>query len=160
NMNLVASSIEAHATGQDLVVLNPFWMGITFQRYYKGAAGWVTVPPLSDVRIVRYDLVKATMERPHPLDPVFARIAKTLQAGGRGFWVQGFRETDTGSPPALPPAPLAKTGWYLVPYLLGWSRQASYFIETHALGADYVDLRPDVPVLPYENATIHIVTGW
>ncbi len=160
NVDAVAANVGKQATAGDVIVLNPFWIGITFQRYYKGPARWVTIPPLEDVHIVRFDLVKAAMASANPLDPAFEAMARTLQSGHRVFWVQGLPVSENGVPAALPPAPLPNTGWYLGPYLFGWARQASYYLESHGLRTEIMDSRAGGPVLGYENVAVTIVAGW
>ena len=137
----------------------PFWIGITFQRYYKGPATSVTVPPL-DVHIVRFDLFKEAMTRPNPMDPVLEAMANALKSGHRVWWVQGMGSVESGPPPVLPPAPLPDSGWYIEPYLLGWARQAAYHLESHGQRAEVLDTRPGGRVLPYENVAVTMVSGW
>jgi len=159
NIDVAASKIAKSAAPGDLVVLNPFWLGITFKRYYKGPAEVVTVPPLEDVHIVRYDLVKAAMARPGAVAPALDAAAKALQSGHRVWWVAGLPIRED-PPPVLPPAPLPGSGWYLGPYLFGWGRQAEYFLETHGAKADFLDVRASGPVAIYENVAVTTVSGW
>jgi hypothetical protein len=160
NIDVVASKIGEHAVAGDVVVLNPFWLGITFQRYYKGPAKLVTIPPLEDVRIARYDLVKAAMARPGALDPALEAIAKALQSGHHVWWVAGIPLGPHKTPTVLPPAPLPDSGWDIGPYLFGWARQAAYFLESHCLQADQVDVRVSGLVADYENVVLMSVSGW
>jgi hypothetical protein len=161
NVDVVAGRMGEQAAAGDAIVLNPFWIGITFQRYYKGPARWVTIPPLEDVHIVRFDLVKAAMARPDPLDPALETMAKALRSGHRVFWVQGLGGVDESeAPPPLPPAPLPDSGWYLGPYLYGWARQATYFLQSHGLRSEIMDTRVGGPVLGYENVAVTIISGW
>jgi hypothetical protein len=159
NIDVAASKIAKNAALGDLVVLYPFWLGIAFQRYYKGPAEVVTVPPLEDVHIVRYDLVKAAMARSGSVDPTLDAAAKTLQSGHRVWWVAGL-PLRQDPPPVLPPAPLPGSGWYLGPYLFGWGRQAEYFLETHGTKVDFLDVRAKGPVDIYENVAVATVSGW
>jgi hypothetical protein len=39
SMDLVASIIEQEARADDLVILNPWYLGVSFNRYYQGAYG-------------------------------------------------------------------------------------------------------------------------
>src|SRR5437899_633264 len=59
NVDLLAASLGERAAKDDLIVVTPWYMGITFERYYRGAAPWKTVPPLESHSFHRYDLIKA-----------------------------------------------------------------------------------------------------
>ena len=161
NVDVVAANLGKQATAGDAIVLNPFWLGLTFQRYYHGQAAWVTVPPLDDVHIVRYDLAKTAMTRPNSVDPVLETMAKALQSGHRVWWVAGISTGADNVPPhILPPAPLPGTGWYLGPYLLSWGRQAAYLLETHAVNSETMEVHPGGPVMSYEDVRVTAVSGW
>jgi hypothetical protein len=159
NVDVVASKIGESAAAGDVIVLAPFWLAITFQRYYKGPAKFVTIPPLEDVHIARYDLVKAAMGRPGAVDPALETMAKALQSGHRVWWVAGI-PLGPHNPPPLPPAPLPGSGWNIGPYLHGWARQAANFLESHCLQADQVDVRASGLVTDYENVVLMTVSGW
>ncbi len=160
NVDVVAARVGQQATAEDTIVLDPFWIGITFQRYYKGPAKWVTLPPLEDVHICRFDLVKAAMARPNPLGPVLETMSKTLQSGHRVFYLQSLAVTLNGAPPVLPPAPHPKTGWYFGPYLFGWARQAMYSLQSHGMRSEPLDAPTDGPTIGYEDVAVTIVSGW
>ena len=161
NIDVVAEKMSKQVTAGDTIVLNPFWLGMTFQRYYHGPAAWVTLPPIEDVSIVRYDLVKAAMARPRPIDPTLEAMAKSLQSGHRIWWVGGISTgPDNEIPRILPPAPLPNTGWSIGPYLLSWGRQAAHLVELHAVKAEVMEARTEGPVSNYEHAAVTIVSGW
>jgi hypothetical protein len=161
NVDLVAASLSERAVAGDTIVLNPFWLGMPFQRYYHGPAAWVTVPPLEDLRIVRYDQVKAAMARTGAVNPTLEAMARTLQSGHKIWWVAGM-QTGTENQPArvLPPAPLPGSGWFIGPYLMDWGRQAAYLLESHGTKAEILEVHPPGPVASYENVTVTTVSGW
>jgi dolichyl-phosphate-mannose-protein mannosyltransferase len=161
NVDVVAAGIAKQVTAGDVIVLNPFWIGMTFQRYYQGQTPWVTVPPLEDVHIVRYDLVKVAMTRPTSVNPVLEKMAEALRSGHRVWWVGGFPAgADNEKPQILPPPPLPGTGWYLNPYLFSWGRQAAHLLESHGLESSPVEFPVNGPVSVYENVTVTVVSGW
>ncbi|HZI89403.1 MAG TPA: hypothetical protein VFD83_03015, partial [Candidatus Polarisedimenticolia bacterium] len=41
SVDVAAARVGAKAAPEDLIVLNPFWIGMPFQRYYHGPARWV-----------------------------------------------------------------------------------------------------------------------
>ncbi len=62
NADLVAQDIEQRAGPRDLILVNEWYRGISFHRYYRGDTRWMTVPRLADHQMHRFDLVKAKME--------------------------------------------------------------------------------------------------
>ena len=72
----------------DLILINPFPFGISFQHYYRGAARIETIPPLSDLRSHRADLLKEKMMSAEPLAPVLQEMEETLR-NGRTIWLIG-----------------------------------------------------------------------
>ena len=159
NMDLVASILAKRASAGDVVVVYPFFFGVSFHRYYHGPAAWLTIPPISDLRIHRYDLLKRLMSRPQPIEPVYASVAQALRTGHKVWLVGGLPPSDPKHVP-LPPPPLPNTGWYMGPYMFSWGREAAGFLESHALSAEVVDTSTGEPVSHYENASIQVLAGW
>lgn len=161
NMDQVAETLEKSAVPGDLVVVSPWYYGISFSRYYQGRAPWTTVPPLSDLSLYRYDLLKKALADSDPLMPVLSRAAESLKSGGNIWLVGDYPVLRPGSaPPRLPPAPQASWGWYSGPYLMNWSAQVSYFLQTHAASGE--SLTPTDPGIsnPDERIRLESVSGW
>jgi hypothetical protein len=113
HVDLLARRLAAEAALGDLIVVAPWYCGITFDRYYKGSAAWSTLPPLQDHSLHRYDLLRAQLQNRDAIQPVLGQIAATLQAGNT-VWVAGHMHIfRAGTPPPddLPPAPLPGSGW-------------------------------------------------
>ena len=133
NIDLVVSRLNELTAKGDLIVVSPFYYGITLQRYYRGPAASITVPPIEDLELTRLDLVKSQMAKENPLQPVFDRIESTLQSG-QAVWVVG----SIGLPPAgeqpqiVPPAPGGPHGWWAADYYRSWPVQLGYFMRSHA----------------------------
>jgi hypothetical protein len=89
NVDLVAARVKALSAPEDLVIVNPWWLGISFNRYYHGEASWATLPAVHDHRVHRYDIIKKKMNDLDPIEPDLARIVHTLHSG-RKVWVAGF----------------------------------------------------------------------
>jgi hypothetical protein len=157
NIDAIATRLNAGAGSADLVIANPWLLGVVLSHYYKGAAPLVTVPPLDDFSVHRYDLVKAAMMTGDPLEPLFARIKRTLETGHRVWFVGEITFDPAHAPGRMPPPPLPGSAWNVGPYQEGWGEQAGYFIGTHAL-----DRRPVTTVAGgrYENQRLTIFTGW
>jgi len=161
NVDLVIQELEKISSAEDFILVEPWFFGVSFNRYYRGAANWMTLPALADHRIHRYDLVKAKMESSDPIDDVLHNVAKTLQSGNR-VWVVGsiyFPESEAAVP-SLPPAPNSPWGWHEWPYLEAWSLQVNFFLLTHGMRSQFVRIPVDDPVNEFENLQLMVVQGW
>ncbi len=159
NIDLVSARVEQMAGPSDLVVVYPWYLGVSFRRYYKGAAPWTTIPEISDLRFHRYDLVKARMMEKAPLASVLERIGQTLRSGNR-VWIVGLlpraRVGETGVP-ALPPAPGSVYGWNEQVYNYVWGRQTLDFIARAAAKWDVVPIDSKDPINNFENVALQVV---
>jgi hypothetical protein len=161
NIDLVIQELEKFSSAEDFILVEPWFYGVSFNRYYRGAANWMTLPALADNRIHRYDLVKAKMESSDPIDDVLHNVVKTLQSGNR-VWVVGsiyFPESEAAVP-SLPPAPNSPWGWSDWPYLEAWLLQVNFFLLTHGQRSQFVRIPVDDPVSEYENVQLLVVQGW
>jgi len=164
NVDLIANALNRTATNNDLIIVNPWYAGVTFDRYYHGAAKWNTLPPLEDHRFHRYDLVKMqmiTQNQTEVVAPVNASIRETLMRDGKVYLVGGLHFLKNGEPPqVLPPAPHPKWGWLDGPYYDAWSTQVAAFIQQHAKNARAIKAPAGQPVADYENLQLFVVEGW
>ncbi len=161
NIDLVIQELEKLSSAEDLILVEPWFYGVSFNRYYKGAANWMTLPAIADHTIHRYDLVKVKMESSNPVDDILRDLSKTLQSGNR-VWVVGdiyFPESEAAVP-FLPPAPNSPWGWLVSPYIEAWSLQVNAFLLTHGLKAQFVRIPVDGPVNGFENVQLMVVQGW
>lgn len=161
NLDLIAARLHQEAGPKDLILVYPWYHGVTFNRYYTGAAPWTTLPALADWRIHRYELLKEKLAAMAPIKPVLDRIAQTLASGNR-LWIVGDLPTpepgETG-PPDLPPAPEGPQGWLDVPYSYVWGRQVEQFIAVRGGRMEAVPVGPTNGVSIYEKASLSVVTG-
>lgn len=106
NVDVIASVLQRAASPEDLIVLSPWYCAVTFERYYRGRAPWTPAPPIKQLGLHHYDLLKEAMATADPQRPVFDRIATTLGAGHR-VWVVGTLPllAPGQRPPNLAPAP-------------------------------------------------------
>jgi uncharacterized membrane protein len=159
NIDLIAEKLEATAAKDDLIILNGWEIGITFDRYYRGPTPWMTIPPLDSHKLHRYDLVKVLMSAPDPMQPVFEAMTRTLRSGRRIWIIGGLPVFQPGQQPdTLPPPPLPRSGWQLPPYEVNWVGQAGFFLQNHATSAavEHVGQR----VNSYECPVLEIANGW
>lgn len=161
NIDLLADHIEASAAPEDLVLVNPWYFGVSFQRYYSGKTPWMTLPDLADHRFHRYDLFKSRMMEPDPIRNVLEAVERTLRAGRQVWLVGGVSVPPPGQPPlTLPPAPNSRYGWMDVPYRDAWSQQLGAFLRDHALQGSVVEIPTGNPVSPLEDVPLITARGW
>jgi hypothetical protein len=161
NVDRVASKLGGLAVSGDLIVVSPWYIGITFDRYYHGRADWVTVPPMASHAMHRYDLLKVKMMTPGAIAPVLDQIGEALRTGHRVFWVGDFFLPRPGEVPADPPAaPGARWGWADSPYYRRWGLLAGYLIQSHAKAAERIEVPLQQKVAVYENAGLQVFSGW
>jgi hypothetical protein len=161
SMDFVASAMARKARPQDLVIVNPWYLGVSFSRYYRGSAPWMTFPGLQETALHRYDLLKERMRQPEAISEDIARISSTLQRGGR-VWVVG--QLDAVNPevqitPLLPP-PLPETGWWSGPYLLNWSQLLTSTLAANSHQAAMVPVYADRMINPLESPKVAVFQGW
>jgi hypothetical protein len=162
NVDTTAQVLKAQAGPRDLIIVNPWFVGISFGRYYQGSADWKTLPNLSDHRMHRYDLLMDRMRSDAPIADVLAAAQRTLASGGR-VWVAGsFQAPPPGKePPRLGPAPGGSPwGWQDAPYSISWSAQLGAFLRDHALRSGEVEVPTPEPVSDFERLRLHVFEGW
>lgn len=160
NVDIVAATLQKNAQPADLIVISPWYLGISFNWYYGGDTPWITVPNITDHRVHRYDLIKANMSQPDPLHDVRDKIAGTLRSGGRIWWVGGIQFPHDGEEPLLlPPAPDPQFGWREQAYVKAWSQQLGAFLQSHVTQGAVI-LTPERGVNPLENVPLFVVYGW
>ena len=162
NVDRLARQLADKAAPQDFVIVTPWYCGITFERYFKAPTPWQTLPPLADHSRHRYDLVQEQMKTPNALQPVFDKIAATLQSGHK-VWVVGhlqIPEPGAPLPGDLPPPPLENFGWSDLPYSARWATQAAGFLENHSLQFERVGPETHSNVRYYENLQLFEASGW
>jgi hypothetical protein len=160
NVDLIANWLGSQANSGDLIVVNPWFFCVPFNRYYRGNAPWVTVPILSERRIHRYDLIRDKMSEEDPLQDVRPAIERTLRNRGRVYLVGGVQLINEEERAlVLPVAPRSQYGWNYLPYVVAWSQQIAEFLQAH------VQTSAEVPPLaervnPEENVPLWQVAGW
>jgi hypothetical protein len=165
NVDLVAAQLQQHAKPGDLILVSPYFFGITFDRYYKGSVAWTTLPPIRDQRFHRFDLLGEALCSKALLDNVLSRMANTL-ASGHELWLVGDwppPQPGEAAPPELPDAP--PPGQHLdfdesSFCTFVWERQAAFLVGTRAQHAARVPVQPATPISEVEDARLIRVRGW
>ena len=162
NVDLLCPRLVAEAAPEDLVVVSPWYCGITFQRYFKTATPWETAPPISDHSLARYDLVHEQMKKTNAMQPLIERAEATLRAGHR-VWLVGMMavpEPGVPVPGDLPPPPLPHSDWADRPYTETWVLQMNQFLSNHSREFKMVFETPQGNLNFMENLQLYRVEGW
>jgi hypothetical protein len=130
NVDLIAATLSSEVAPNDYVIVHPFYCGVTFQRYYKGAAPWTTLPPVEDYTLQRWDLLKEKIQTKDPIAPVIDRISSTLQSGNRVWLVGNMPFTKEPLQENLP-APNNPWGGSEGRYSFYWGAQVTQFLSAH-----------------------------
>ena len=161
NIDVVAKKVTELAQPVDLIVVAPWQYGISFNRYYKGTARWITLPKMADLRVHRYDLFREKMVSSHPIDDVLEEIQRALAAGNRVWFVGGLTQLQENDVPRfLSPAPDPTSGWDNRAYNRSWLEQLSAFVRAHGERGQTVPLPSASAVNELENVPLMVVDGW
>ena len=164
NGDLLAAQVAMNADADDLVIVHPWYFGLTYGYYYRGATKWTTLPPIEDYRFHRYDLIKEKLATTNAIAPVMAQVEAVLRSGHR-LWIVGeLSAPPAGAPvPRDPPvAPHGPLGWSDHPYTEAWGNELGYFLEQHITQAAlFVNpFTNAIPINPLERMRLVVVSGW
>jgi hypothetical protein len=163
NVDIAARTVAARAPADDLVLVVPWPFGVTFQRYYRGEARWLTIPNIADHRVHRYDLVKTKMIVARPIADLEQAMRSTLGSGNRVWFVGGLNLPPPEEGPwMLPPAPASRFKWDNRAYTAAWWQQLSVFAATHAESVESIPLpqAESTRTNELEQTSLAVVQGW
>jgi hypothetical protein len=161
NIDILAAKLESISSKNDLIVVFPFYYGISFARYYKGSSEWVTLPDINDHRVHRYDLIKDRMIQRVPIKSILENMVQTLKDGNRVWLVGGLsflRQGETRgniAPPLNSPYGLSEHYYEMI-----WSRQAADALQKHGQTIEQILMPTIDPVNAFENVPLLMVQGW
>ena len=145
-------------------MVSPWHNGVSFDRYYRGTAPWMTVPALSTPALHRYDLVKQQMlmrDQTAPVGPAEERMTDALKGGNKVYFVGTPMFPSPGATPEpLPPAPNGKRGWNTSAYDQQWGAMLSQFLKEHAATIRRLPVEAGINVSHYENLTLLVAEGY
>lgn len=158
NVDLVAARIEVDSREGDLVVVSPWYLGVSFQRYYRGAAPWVTVPPVGFHAFHRYDLLQQEMATPHAMTPLLRRLRAVLSAGHRVWWVGEPPSREERGDGITRDAGARRSPWTGAdgPFYAAWSAEAGRELRSLSASAEPVRIETGSPVNPFENTRLFV----
>jgi hypothetical protein len=163
NVDVIASGLESRSTERDLIVMTPWYAGITFGRYFDGDASWTMLPDLEFSRFHRFDLFMAAMTEPNqaaPAESVLNRTSMALRAGGSVYIVGDGSLWERRSTRQLPPADLPQDGWRSFLYQDQWSGMLVDYLNRHARTIELVEFASPIPVSRYEDMRVRVARGW
>lgn len=88
NIDLAAKVINEKAKDGDLVIVAPWELGVSFSRYCRPGITWMTLPPLSDNTIHRYDLYRDVIKNPAAGTEI-CRTVRRMSVNGGDVWYVG-----------------------------------------------------------------------
>jgi hypothetical protein len=91
NVDSVGTLLTQETEPGDLIVVSPWFLHPGFQRYYRGAADWVTVPVLPRSTMMRYDLIGAAIADSSSDAALSRCIDKAFSRGSR-VWLLTQRQ--------------------------------------------------------------------
>jgi hypothetical protein len=160
NVDRVAAALGARARRGDLIVVSPYFCGISFGRYYRGAADWMVLPNGDRPRVCRTDRILAAMRAEDPLAALRRRIDASLAAGHRLFVV--VEVPVFPAPPGAPPRPVVPDptlGWNAGPSFRFWELSLAH----HLAGPERQVAAIEVPaddVSHLERLRVSEVRAW
>ena len=160
NVDVIAATLAQSSKPGDVIIVSPWFIGITFDRYYHGAAEWFTIPPMSSHKVHRWDQLKDAMTSADAMKPVLSRIETALQSGHR-VWLVGsvIIPAEGQGPPVIAPATAAPWGFREEPYYRAWATQVGYVMRRDGLSRHVVHVPSAGPVSHYEALPVGLVEG-
>ena len=163
---MVAAFLSRNASSGDLIVVQEAWEGITFNRYYRGQAQWLSIPPIDSHEVHRIDLVIAEMNQPEAMTPALRAVTNILTSGHE-VWLVGsipvarWKDAPPGPTP-LPPLPSEMpTRLWGGSYLYWWNQQVTALLLAHAQqGKVETIAAPPGPVNRFEDVSVVRFAGY
>jgi hypothetical protein len=156
-----ATQLTRLSKSGDLILVSPWYYGVTFQRYYHGPADYETIPPVGFLAYHKYDLQVPWMQNIHAMDGTVHRMANVLRSGHVVFLFGEFHcpSTDVAYPAITRPAPDNPLGWMDGDYYDLWQREITFILAQHAVQT--VPVPTDwFGVSHYERPRLYAVRGW
>ena len=158
-MDVVATIVKAKAVPGDVIILAPWYFGSSFAHHYTGSVEAFTIPPMVDMAVHRYDLLKKAMLDVDPVAQLLGRIERSLTTG-HSVWVIG--EVERPHPAVRltkpDPPPLPNTRWSSKPYEQAWTKQVGQFLAAHTTERE--SILTGVTAQMFEAPHVLMMRGW
>ena len=163
NVDKAALAIEHLAGPNDQVVLDPWYLGVSFDRYYHGTAPWVMLPSVGFSRFHRYDWIMPFMLEADQLAAVHTALEKArtcLRNGGTLYLVSENRFGSAKPVPLRRAAMLPEEGWKSPAYQKQWSGLLRHELAQRARTISALELAEESRVSWYESLKVTAIKGW
>jgi hypothetical protein len=163
NADIAADTLTTIAKRGDLVVVSPWYVGLTFGRYYRGAAEWTMLPNLGFERYHRYDLLQRAMleeDQRVPAQGILESAEKALRSGRSVYMVGYFEVPPREGYPIYPPVRIPEDGWKSFMYQNQWASMVTEFLRKHAAARSAFVPGRGLRVSQYEHVGVTVSTGW
>jgi hypothetical protein len=147
NIDAIAEYVAEHGTPGDVIIVSPWYMGVSFARYYHGPLEWMTMPPVSDFHLHRFDLAREGLRHPEDIEPIEKKVREALQ-NGRRVWYMG--KPLIPAPGPLPPIEPLTRSPSMATYETAWEEHLGAVIRDHARNTKPVGKPLGQPVSPLE----------
>lgn len=159
NMDIVAELLEKSADKNDLIIVNPWYFGTTFDRYYDGEAPWLTLPPLGDHKLTRYDLLQEAMKGSNAISKVIQAAENSLSSNGDVWHVGYFPKADSSiNMSSVGPAPDKIIGWSAAGYARHWSTNLANWIRAESLTTTRIKIKDKHNYHPYSRVSLYKIS--
>jgi hypothetical protein len=157
NIDVIANTITENGGAGDVVVVAPWYLGVTFSRYYHGEAEMITVPPIADFRLHRYALYREALMHPDAIEPIKEKIRSALASGHRVWYVGTPRFPDPGRRlRPIPTPPEFKQNWGM--YEVAWEGHLGEELAKDGR-MSRVAISVPQPVSSYEQPALFVFEG-
>jgi hypothetical protein len=138
NADQIGEILTASARERDLVVVSPWFLHTSFQRYYGGAADWVTVPVLEPRRMMQYALVRQAMADPTREEALAGFLEQTFARGGDVWYVtqRRFRSDPGARVPRRPELSRVPGGLDYARFRSFWEEGIEYRLRSCCTGVE------------------------
>jgi hypothetical protein len=160
NADIVAATVGRVARAGDIILVNPWYYGVTFDRYYRGQAKWLTVPDIDYHRFHRYDLVlqaSTSTDRESGVSSDITDAQAALKRGNSVFLVGSFPAMMGGASPSPDPGAVPTTGDQIT--RAEWSASVDSSLR-HFGSVQQLPVRSSARFSNYENLRVSVLRGW
>jgi hypothetical protein len=161
NVDIIAARLQTMAPEGDVIVVDPWYIGVTFNRYYHGKLEWTTIPPVSFFDYQEYRQLPKYIADRRAVDPLIRKLSEVLRGGHRVWVVTG------GWLPVVPPGapffqriPDPVSGWNVGASESSWSQEVLYALRRNSKRVRSVAIPDDQTISRFEPLQVWCVEGW
>ncbi len=158
NVDLIAKTLQEKVQPGDMVLVSPWYYGVSLQRYCDAKA-FITLPPMDEIRIHRYDIMKRYMMSEKPIAPLLDQIQKTLREG-HTLWIVGLVIIQPNLVPPVYPPYQPGSAVNDAAYFSSWLQEIGSLLQSRATKADQFPIPSSEQINPLENLSLYAISGW